>query len=361
MKILFNTLKLTEDRRALSIDIQLVNESGEDYQLKSIHIDDNLTYEGNWNGEPSSRPLFSELVSGTSYKATLTKMELLRARTSQKTPLVKTATGSSLNSLGYAEPDPYYTGYPEVIDPHDVVECKKFDVELARLRSNNCHTPNRCCTAQYGTTFDNSFLLVYVQYESSTKGASAMTWKAEILDEKTLNPSNEGNVVLTPLEIEMNAGEIKTISVNYRVTTDLSSGEVYWEASLTDDYTANPENVGDIVLEPQTVVIDSGGVASVSVNIGADGKIYDGTVSGYVIGITMDWSSYYYSSIGYMRGLMQGACKPPLDFINHILMGKAIEYSILCGDYSEAIELWNTLFINGVQTGTGTGGCGCRT
>ena len=359
MKIVFNTLKLSEDRRTLNIDVKLVNEPGEDYELKSIHIDDNLTYEGNWNGEPSTRPLYSELIEGTSYKASLTKAELLRERTTQKSLRVKTAGGNSLDSLYYGDPDPSYVGYPEVTYPMDVSECKKFGAELARLRSTDCITPNRCCNAQYSNTYDNSFLLVYVEYISKTSGASAMQWRAEFTDEYTAYPGNEGEVVLSKSYIELSAGEIVTVDINHAVATDLESGEVYWQAEFTDDYTSEPQNVGEIVLDPQVVTVSAGGSATVSINIGKDGKAYDGTVSGYVIGLTLDWSSYYHSSIGYMKGLCQGACKPPLDFINHILMGKAIKYSILCGDYSEAIELWNCLFIRGVPTNTG--GCGCRT
>lgn len=359
MKIVFNTLKLSEDRRTLNIDVNLINGPGEDYELKSIHIDDNLTYEGNWNGEPSTRPLFSELIEGTSYKASLTKAELLRERTTQKSLRVKTAGGSSLDSLYYGDPDPSYVGYPEVTYPMDVSECKKFGAELARLRNTDCITPNRCCSAQYGNTYDNSFLLVYVEYISKTSGAAAMQWRAEFTDEYTPNPGNEGEVVLSKSYIELSAGEIVTVDINHAIATDLESGEVYWQAEFTDDYTSEPQNVGEIVLDPQVVTVSAGGSATVSINIGKDGKAYDGTVSGYVIGLTLDWSSYYHSSIGYMKGLCQGACKPPLDFINHILMGKAIKYSILCGDYSEAIELWNCLFIRGVPTNTG--GCGCRT
>ena len=161
-------------------------------------------------------------------------------------------------------------------------------------------------------------------------------------------------------EIEFNAGDEKIVDVLYYSNIQSESGDIYWEATFTDDYTAEGENVGNIVLDPTTVVLDyASDDKPVTVTIGSDGKIYDGKVSGYVIGITLDWSGYYHSSIGYMKALGSSPCRPPLEFINHILMGKAIEYSVLCGDYSEAIELWNTLFINGVQPNTG--GCGCRT
>lgn len=295
MEIKFNKLKISDDRLSLDINVDLVNGSGESFVIRSVTIDDQSTYKGNRDNKPSSKPLFYVEVGQTSYSATLYKEDML----------------SGATKLSHIARQTNYYGWDSSNKDYAVESDKVVSGKICDSREDFDCTP--CVGSAKLGTFENSMLVVYVEYGKSDSGSVG------------------GNI---------------------------------WNASVDDVPASNPSDVSGIKL---SVVGQSGKFAIFDANGGEhtihieadNGSPVPSTSDGYVVGITIDWKGFYDLSMSYIKNMLCADCDdvPYIPFMDYILKGDAIKFAIECGDLNMAIDLWKRTFVNSVPKAVS---CNCR-
>lgn len=294
MEIKFNKLKISDDRLSLDINVDLVNGYGESYVIKSITIDDQTTYKGNRDNRPSSKPLFYTEVGSTSYSANIRKEDIL----------------AGMTKLSHIAKQSDYYGWNS--SSKDYATAINED-NTGRLCDSRTDIDGTACgrTSSLGT-FENSMLIVYVEYGTTDGGSTAdNTWNASIDDTAINNPTDTSNIKLSVV------GQSSKFAI-----FDATGGE----------HTIHIEAIGD---------------SSPSAS------------AGYVIGVTIDWKGFYDLSMSYIRQMLCADCEntPYIPFLDYILKSDAIKFAIECGDLNMAIDLYERTFING---GVKLATCNCK-
>lgn len=81
----------------------------------------------------------------------------------------------------------------------------------------------------------------------------------------------------------------------------------------------------------------------------------------YRLAAVVNWYKVYETAMCYVKSLTccckQGECKPPVKFVDFILKVKGIDYALQTGNYTQAIQIWKSLYTK--KASSPSANCGC--
>lgn len=80
----------------------------------------------------------------------------------------------------------------------------------------------------------------------------------------------------------------------------------------------------------------------------------------YRLAAVLNWYKVYQTAMGFVKGISCKDCKPPVKFVDFILKTKGIDYALQTGNYTQAIDIWKSLYTKKASNLSDAGGaCGC--
>ena len=83
-------------------------------------------------------------------------------------------------------------------------------------------------------------------------------------------------------------------------------------------------------------------------------------VVAYRLAAVLNWYKVYQTAMCFVKSISCKDCKPPVKFVDFILKTKGIDYALQTGNYTQAIDIWKSLYTKmATKSGSVGGGCGC--